>query len=318
MSAAPTSKVVVPLAYEQRGDAAAAAVLRRLLGVIEGNRDGAIADADSEFLHRLRISVRRSRTVQRQLAGVFPGLELPGFRSEFRWLQRATGEARDLDVYLLGFEDMQTLVSEQVGSDLAPLRQVLEHWRLTAHFQMAKAIASRRSDELLTDWEMLLESLVEMPTEDRPDATTPIGQLAGKRIHRVYKRVVRMGRTIDQCSLPEAYHELRKTGKELRYMLELFGTQLHPTEVVDQMVRSLKALQDVLGRHQDREVQITMLRSLADEVGSLPRGPRALMAMGVLVDRLRADEAAARGEFAERFAALASDEQRRLVAETFG
>ena len=73
MIAAPTSKVVVPLAYEMRSDAAAAAVLRRLLGVITGNREGAIADADSEFLHRLRISVRRSRTVQRQLAPRVPG-----------------------------------------------------------------------------------------------------------------------------------------------------------------------------------------------------------------------------------------------------
>ena len=40
-------------------------------------------------------------------------------------------------------------------------------------------------------------------------------------------------------------------------MLELFGTQLHSPEVVDPMVRALKALQDVLGRHQDREVLVT-------------------------------------------------------------
>ncbi len=318
MTLAPTSKVVVPLAYGQRADAAAVAVLRRLLGVIEGNRDGAIADEDSEFLHRLRIAVRRSRTVQRQLAGVFPALELPGFRTEFRWLQRATGEARDLDVYLLAFADMQALLPERAGGDLAPLRQVLEHWRLTAHFQMARAVASRRTDELLADWEMLLESLVEMPTADRPDAALPIGEVAGRRIRRVYRRVLRMGGAIDASSPAEAYHELRKKGKELRYLLELFGAQLHPTEVVDEMVRSLKALQDVLGRHQDREVQITMLRSLAEEVGGLPRGSRALMAMEVLIDRLRADEAAARNEFAQRFAALASEQQRRLVRDTFG
>jgi CHAD domain-containing protein len=317
MTAAPTSKVVVPLAYEQRADAAVAAVSRRLLGVIAGNREGAIADADTEFLHRLRISVRRSRTVQRQLGSVFPALELPGFRSEFRWLQRATGEARDLDVYLLGFEDMRAMVPEAVGADLAPLRQVLEHWRLTSHFEMARAMASRRTDELLADWEILLESLVEMPSDDRPDATVPIGELAGRQIRKVYKRVVRMGDRIDTSSPADEYHELRKKAKELRYMLELFGTQLHTPEVVDGMVRSLKALQDVLGRHQDREVQIAMLRALADEVSTLPRGPRAVMAMGVLVDRLRADEGAARAEFGERFAALASSDQRRLVNETF-
>ncbi len=83
------------------------------------------------------------------------------------------------------------------------------------------------------------------------------------------------------------------------------------------MIKSLKSLQDVLGRHQDREVQV------GDAALAARRGRRgssraaALMAMGVLVDRLGADERAARGEFAERFAAFAAKSQRRLVRETF-
>ncbi len=32
-----------------------------------------------------------------------------------------------------------------------------------------------------------------------------------------------MGGAIDESSPAEAYHELRKKGKELRYLLELFG-----------------------------------------------------------------------------------------------
>ncbi len=180
------------------------------------------------------------------------------------------------------------------------------------------AIGSLRTDELLADWEVLLESLVELPTDDRPDAQLPIGELAGRRIRKAYRRVVRMGREIDTSSPPQDYHELRKKGKELRYLLELFGTQLYPGEVVDELVKTLKALQDVLGRHQDREVQIAVLRSLADEVATLPRGPRALMAMGALIDELQADEAAARTEFGERFVVLAAKRQRRAVARTFG
>ena len=41
------------------------------------------------------------------------------------------------------------------------------------------------------------------------------------------------------------------------------------------------------------------------------------MAMGVLVDRFIKEEAAAREEFAERFAPFASDEQRAIVKEHF-
>ena len=141
--------------------------------------------------------------------------------------------------------------------------------------------------------------------------------VAGKRIRKVYKRIVTMGRAIERDSPAEDYHELRKKGKELRYLLELFGVKLFDEEAVAPLVKSLKGLQDLLGRHQDREVQIAMLRSSAEEVATLPGGGPACMAMGTLVERLRVDEQAARDEFAERFAQLAAKPQRALVRETF-
>ena len=317
MSGPSKAKVSVPLAPGQRSDVAAAAVLRALAGAIEGNRAGAMAGEDPEHLHQLRIAVRRSRTVQRQMRSVFPPLHLPGFRSEFKWLQRATGEARDLDVYLLGFEELRALVPAEMRSDLGPLRAVIGHWRLAAQAETARALASRRTTELLSDWEMLLETLVELSVQDRPDATAPIQQTAGRRIRRVYTRIHEMGSAIDSASPATAYHELRKKGKELRYLLELFGTQLFDAEVTDGLIAALKALQEVLGRHQDREVQIALITMLADEVAGLPRGPRAVLAMGVLLERLRADELAARAEFADCFAELSARALRKQVKATF-
>ncbi|HEY2005730.1 MAG TPA: CHAD domain-containing protein, partial [Solirubrobacteraceae bacterium] len=83
--APPKAKISVPLSSELRSDAAVVAVLRALLEVIVANREGVLAGRDPEHLHQLRIAVRRSRTVQRQLGAAFPPLELRGFRSEFRW-----------------------------------------------------------------------------------------------------------------------------------------------------------------------------------------------------------------------------------------
>ncbi len=318
VSGALQAKVEVALASDQRADTAAVMVLRKLLEVILDNRDGALTGSDDEHLHQLRISVRRSRTVQRQFAAVFEPLELAGFRAEFRRLQRATGEARDLDVYVTGFESMRALVPEVIRADLDPLRQVLADRRLAAHGELSRALRSRRTADLLADWEALLESLVERAVDDRPKANEPIGRLAGHRIRRAYKRVVALGRPIGDDSPAEDYHELRKKGKELRYLLELFGVPLFAGEVVGPLVKSLKALQDQLGRNQDREVQVALLYSLVDEVGSLPRGSGALMAMGVLVDRLRQDEADARLQVGEQFAGFASGEQGQLVKQTFG
>ena len=84
------------------------------------------------------------------------------------------------------------------------------------------------------------------------------------------------------------------------------------------MVSTLKGLQDVLGRFQDREVQAELLRSLGDEVAMLEGGAAALMAMGVLVQRLVAEQELAREQFAERFSGFAAKSQRKLVDQTFG
>jgi CHAD domain-containing protein len=318
MSGVQKAKVEVRLDRDQRADAAAAAVLRRLLTVVVENVDGAIEGHDIEYLHQLRIAVRRSRTVQRQFKRVFPALELPGFRSDFRWLQRATGEPRDLDVYVHEFGSLCKLLPEAMRDDLEPLRTVLVQRRLAVRAGLAHTLRSRRAIELLDDWDRLLESLVELGLDDRPRATDTIGELCARRIAKVYRTIVAMGERIDDTSAAADFHELRKKGKELRYLLELFAASLFDDEVVKPLIESLKDLQDLLGRHQDREVQIAMVRSLTGEVATRPGGAAACLAMGTLIARLRDDELAARREFAEPFSALAAPDRRAAVEEAFG
>jgi CHAD domain-containing protein len=311
------TKVGMPLRPEERSDAAAAVVLREMLEVIEANLEGTIADVDTEFLHDLRVSVRRSRSVQRELKRAFPPDELVHYRAEFRWLQQVTGDVRDLDVHILEFDDMRALVPEAMRDDLDPLLRVLRARRATARRAMVRALRSKRTTTLLADWGSFLDGLEAMPVDERPDATRPIRDVSGERIRKVYRRMLKMGDAIDESSPAAAYHELRKKGKELRYLLELFGVPLFPEEVVRPMIKTLKSLQDVLGRHQDREVQTALLRSLGPSVGESAGGEAALMAIGALVARLGEDERAARGEFAGRFAEFSSEEQRQLVKETF-
>jgi CHAD domain-containing protein len=307
------SKIEVPLRAQERADSAAVAVLRALLNVVEANLDGTIEDLDSEFLHDRRVSVRRSRAVQRELKGVFGPAGLAHFRAEFRWLQQATGDARDLDVHVLEFDAMRALVPDSMREELGPLLDVLRARRVEAHARLVRDLRSKRATGLFSSWRAFLDRLEEADETERPDAARPIGEVAAERIAKVYRQMVRMGGAIEESSPAEDYHELRKKGKELRYLLELFGAPLYPGEVVKPMIKTVKGLQDVLGRHQDREVQVALLRSLGPEVGD----PEALMAMGALIGRLADDERAARGEFAGRFAEFASKQQRQLVEETF-
>jgi CHAD domain-containing protein len=312
-----STKVEVPLGPEEPSGRAVARVLRALLEVIEANQPGALAGIDIEYLHDYRVSIRRTRAVQRQFKHVFPAERLAHVRQEFKWLQQSTGDARDLDVYVLGFASLRNLLPASTAKELDPLLTVLQRRRTVAHGAMGRALRSDRARNALAEWKEILDVLDHGPDADRPAHKRAIGEYASKRIRKVYRRMVKMGDAIEPGSPPEQFHELRKKGKELRYLLELFGQRLHDPAVVKPMIKTLKALQDVLGHHQDREVQMVMLRSLADEVAVLPGGPRALMAMGVLTSRLEEDAARTRQEFAEVFGQFAGKHQRRLVKDTF-
>jgi CHAD domain-containing protein len=303
-----SSKVVVAFAPDLRADRAAAALAGRLVAVIEANLPGALAEIDTEFLHDLRVAVRRTRSLQRELKRVFPPAPLAHFRTEFRWLQRVTGPTRDLDVYLADLDG---------APDLDPLRAVLVERRTRERAAMERALRSPRTRRMLEQWSVFVEHLADAPPAGRDDALRPIFAVTAQRIARVYKTLARMGGAIDAASAPLALHDLRKKGKELRYLLEFFAP-LFPSSVIDPMVASLKALQDTLGRFQDREVQAALLRELSNEVATREGGGAALMAMGVLAQRLDADRAQARSEFAGRFGAFAAPRQRALVRETFG
>jgi CHAD domain-containing protein len=308
-----SSKLGLALRPAERADRAAAAVLARLLAAIEANLPGTLADVDSEFLHDVRVAVRRTRSVQRQLAGVFPPEQLARFREEFRWLQQVTGPTRDLDVYLHELDAFRAALPGTVAPDLEPLRDLLLGHRRREYRRMCRALRSTRASALLGGWSAFIDGL---PEADRPAGALPIADVAGGRIRAVYRRMLKVGGAIDDASPPQALHDLRKKGKELRYLLELFAS-LYPADVVTPLVRRLKTLQDTLGRFQDREIQAGLLRSLREEVVALDEGAAALMAMGLLVDRLENEQAAARAEFAERFGAFAARRQRALFEGTF-
>jgi CHAD domain-containing protein len=311
------SKVGASLIRGTRADQAAGIVLSRLADIAERNLPGTLDDLDTEFLHDLRVSVRRARSVLRELRGVHPPAERAHLRAELRWVQGLTGPVRDLDVQLLEWEELTAAFPPERAADLAPLRRLLSRRRADALRTMRDGLHSPRFENAISEWRALAaRSPAPVTVADRPRAELAIEAVAADRIRSVYRRMVGDGRRIDDASPPEALHDLRKRGKELRYLLELFGG-LFPGPLVKSMVSALKGLQDVLGRYQDRAVQVQLLRELGGELAAERDGPAALMAAGVAVEALLANQEAARGDFAERFEVFASAKRRDLVRATF-
>jgi CHAD domain-containing protein len=308
------SKPKLALAPGTRADAAAAEVLTQLAAIAEANVPGTIADLDTEFLHDLRVAVRRARAVLRELEGVHDPGERAHARAELKWIQAVTGPVRDLDVQLLGWEELIAPLPSERAADLEPLRNLLERRRAREFARLRRSLRGARFAAALAAWRALATTA---PADtEGPDATVAIDVLAADRIRRVYRRMVRDGEEIGDDSPPEALHDLRKRGKELRYLLEMFGGLFEPG-VVKPMVKTLKQLQDVLGHFQDTAVQSDMLRGLRDELAAEPGGPAALIALGAVIEALAAAQQAARDHFGGSFATFAAAEQRALVRDTF-
>jgi CHAD domain-containing protein len=312
-----STKVSVALERNMRADAALLSVCRRLAEVVEATLDGTIDDLDPEFLHDFRVAIRRTRSMLRELEGVLPPDDERRAAENLRWVQAITGPTRDLDVQLEEWDDLVAGFPAAAAADLAPLRTLLRRRRQEAMRQMRRELRGMRFEEAWQDWRALLDRpLPAEPDDDRPRASQPLGAIAGRRIRKVYARMLKLGGSIGDDSPAEDLHKLRKRAKELRYLLEIFGG-LWPNEEVRPMVTTLKGLQDVLGRFQDREVQADFLRSLGSEVAAGPGGPDALIALGLVIDRLAADQASARHDFHARFDAFAAKKQRRRVDKVF-
>jgi CHAD domain-containing protein len=305
-----STKPRVKLARGTRTDAAASEVLTRLLEIAEVNVPGTLDDLDTEFLHDLRVSIRRARSVLRELKHVHDPAARSKLRDELKWAQQLTGPVRDLDVQLLEWRDLVGLLPDERAPELEPLRELLARRRASELTKLRRGLRSKRFAAVLEAWRTL------PPDEDGADAARPIEAVAGERIRKVYRRMVSDGGRIDDASPAEALHDLRKRGKELRYLLEMFGGLFEP-KVVKPMVKTLKQLQDVLGDFQDTSVQTELLRGLGDELAVEPGGPAALIALGAVIDALAAAQQNARDHFAGSFASFAAAEQRALVRDTY-
>jgi CHAD domain-containing protein len=302
---------VVQLTASMPAGAALTAILTAQLNAVEANVPGTIRDVDTEFLHDLRIAIRRTRSALKLAGHALPGDLAARFRPEFKWLADLTTPARDLDVYLLGFDDMVASLVGGTEADLAPFRQYLVRARTAAYRDLARGLRSARFGRLARQWRSELAA-VRQPRK-RPTAA----QLAGQRIALAQRRALRAGQRITPGSAPVELHELRKDCKELRYLIELFGT-LHDPELRWQAIRELKALQDCLGEFQDAEVQRTEIHAFAEKMLAERTAPAAtLLAMGEIAAGLARRQRAARADFDSRFAAFASRaSQARLAALT--
>ncbi len=116
----------------------------------------------------------------------------------------------------------------------------------------------------------------------------------------MFRKATKRAKAITPDSPSEQVHSLRKTCKEMRYLLEVFEPLCNPKAYND-VIADFKELQSVLGDFQDGEVQAVALREYAKEMMAAGSADAdTLLAMGELSAGFEIRQRRARDVLTER------------------
>lgn len=310
-----SSKLRVPLPADVTAGEAARRILAVLLDTLEANEDGVRQDLDLEFLHDLRVAVRRTRSLLGQMQEVLPRSFLH-YRQEFAWLGYATGAVRDLDVQLLAFPDHAAALGPSGPADLEPVREAMRAQRSRERCQLLEALAAPRYRRLKKDWRALLEA-EDAAAWTGGEAQQPALEVSSAMIRRRYRKAFKVGAELTIDSVDADLHRLRIHCKKLRYLLEFFAA-LYPREDIRQVVKALKGLQDNLGDYQDLCVLLEVLPVYAEKLNGSERGARARGALAQLTEHLRGRSQQVHAEFATAWEKFAQPQHQERFHRLFG
>ncbi len=228
---------------------------------------------DSEYLHQLRVALRRLRVACDPLARLagWHADALASIKGPLRQLGQQLGEARDWDVFAL--ETWPVLLADMPGDALRlALQEVIDIERALAHRRAQAALHSRGAQRVLLQ---LSRCLAEPPSATAPPTTE--GESLNDQLD-AYERKLRHGLPDLHELKPEPLHELRIIAKKLRYLTE-FAAGLHEPEAVQRWLKWLKKAQEVLGARNDRATAEARIGSLCQAIdplhGKVKRGLRA-------------------------------------------
>ena len=224
--------------------------------------DPAVRRDVPDSVHQMRVTCRRLRSILRSYRSVLDREVTDPIRDDLKWLGGELGAERDQEVLMerLGAR-IEALPGELV---LGPVAARLKAWNVAntdeARRRTLAALHTPRYLALLDS----LAALTERPPLRRKAARKP-DKVMAKGIFKEYDRL--SGRVAHALELPPgperdtALHEARKSAKKTRYAAEPARASLG--KPAKRLGKRVKAVQKVLGDHQDSVVARDALRKLA-------------------------------------------------------
>lgn len=242
--------------------------LRAQRQAIHAHERGARTGRDPEDLHEMRVAVRRLRAILRASRAMFERRWTEGLRGELEWLGAALGQVRDLDVLR---ESLRSGIKALPAAERrigTVLLDDVEQDCTKARGSLRAALAGPRYRRLLRRLDGALR---------RPRVVTPelsLLEVAAKEFAKLRAAV----KDLPKHPADEDLHVVRIKVKRARYAAELVREAAG--RAGERFLAQAKALQDVLGEHQDSVVLERRLREAPDRSAGLRAVKRTLIKLG--------------------------------------
>jgi inorganic triphosphatase YgiF len=227
----------------------------------QANEAGVLDSGDIEFVHQLRVALRRLRSALRLFRGAVPPGEDAAFAEDLRWAAGLLGRCRDWDVFVT--ETLPSLIAAQGDAEAG--RAVLARARARqreARRAAREAIVSTRYGLTM----IRVARWLSTPAEPA-DGAEPPKEFASRRLRKGARRLAAHSAAFATLDAP-ARHRLRILVKRQRYAVEFLGS-LFRAPMVKRHVRALSRVQDALGLANDCANALAHVRELSPPPGFL-------------------------------------------------
>lgn len=226
--------------------------LTALLAEVDGLRSG----EDIESVHRMRVASRRLRSALRLFRECFKGKDGKRWRQAAKEVTSSLGEARDLDVQMAFLTKMVKGWEDERALD--PLIEMLRSKRSALQPNVLTLMDALQAEHPLLELKASLEGSEEWSGE--PSALRPY---AYAQASIAVEEMMAHANSVPIYEDWQGHHALRIAGKHLRYALEAFRGAYQ--DGLEDELRTLKGLQDVVGDLHDCDVWLQMLPMMRND-----------------------------------------------------
>ncbi len=226
------------------------------------NRDGALHSDDIEYIHQMRVAVRRLTAAIRLFKPVLPERLDEQLLPQLRKLMTVLGKARDLDV-LVAQIIAPVAVTVPTERRIDALTKLVSAQRQLARQAVVEILQTPDYGRLLLSAIMQLHQL----PDDSDNREALLVDFANIRLRKLRLKLDLLLKEV-RLDDPTSLHRLRIGTKKLRYALEFFSPLL-PARRTTELLKQLMRLQDTLGQLNDLASAGTLLMECANEDFSL-------------------------------------------------